>query len=172
MPSSPGLFKKYADALREEARKSAGYFTATQARAAGYADSVHGYHVDQGDWIKAMRGIYRLAEFPAPARPDLVVFSLWSRDRNGVPQGIFTHDTARQIHGLERHIDGPVHMTVPRLFRKNADTPEGLVLHKYDLADSAWEQRDGFRVLRIEFCGRPPTADRHPYDTVIRKGED
>jgi hypothetical protein len=172
MPSSPGLFKKYADALRIEARKSAGYFTATQARAAGYADSVHGYHVEQGDWVKAMRGIYRLAECPLPPWPALVEFSLWSRDRNGNPQGVFTHATARQVHGLERRTDGPIHMTVPRSFRKNTAPPEGLILHKEDLAESAWEQRDGFRVLRIEHCGRSAAPHHHSYDAVIRKGED
>lgn len=172
MPSTPGLFKKYADALRAEARKNAGYFTAAQARTAGYADSVHGYHVEQGDWIKAMRGVYRLAECPPPSWPSLVEFSLWSRDRDGTPQGVFTHDTARQVHGLARRADRPIHMTVPRSFRKNTDTPEGLILHKEDLAESAWEQRDGFRVLRIEFCGRPAAHDQHPYDAVIRKGED
>ncbi len=172
MPSSPGLFKKYADALRVEAAKNAGYFTAAQARAAGYADSVHGYHVDKGEWIKAMRGIYRLAEFPTPLRPELIELSLWSRDRDGIPQGVFTHDTAREIHGLNRAASGPVHMTVPRSFRKNADTPEGLILHKEDLGGHAWEQRNGYRVLRIEFCGTPHVSEGHPYDSIIRRGED
>jgi len=172
MPSTPGLFKKYADALRAEALKNAGFFTAAQARDAGYADSVHGYHVDKGEWIKLMRGIYRLEDLPAPDWPELVVFSLWSRDRDGEPQGVFTHDTARQIHGFERRDLGPVHMTVPRSFRKNADTPDGLILYKEDLTESSWEQRNGFRVLRLELCGRPMTATRHPYDSVIVNGED
>jgi len=172
MPSSPGLFKKYADALRAEARKNAGYFTAAQARTAGYADSVHGYHVEKGEWIKIQRGIYRLAEFPEPAWPELIVFSLWSRDRDGHPQGIITHDTARQVHKLDRRDNGPVHMTVPRAFRKNAETPEGLVLYKENLADSSWEQREGYRVLRLEHCGRISTGAHHPYDSVITKGED
>lgn len=172
MPSSPGLFKKYADALRAEAEKNAGYFTAAQARAAGYADSVHGYHVEKGEWIKALRGIYRLADIPEPARPELVVFSLWTRDREGNPQGVVTHATAREIHGLDRNAGGPVYMTVPRAFRKNADTPDGLILHKEDLADFAWEQRNGYRVLRLEFCGNTLAAPRHPYDDTIIRGED
>lgn len=173
MPSAPGLFQKYADALRKEAAKNAGFFTAAQAREAGYADSVHGYHVDHGDWIRVQRGIYRLAEIPAPARPELVAFSLWSRDREGHPQGVFTHDTAREIHGFARINGGPAHMTVPRSFRKNAETPEGLVLHKDDLAPNQWEQRDGYRVLRAEFCGGPTASSvRHPYDDTIARGED
>lgn len=172
MPSTPGLFKKYADALRAEAAKHAGFFTAAQARDAGYADSVHGYHVEKGEWIKMQRGIYRLAEASAPARPELIVFSLWSRDRNGHPQGVYTHETAREIHGLNRRIGNEVHMTVPRSFRKNAETPEGLILHKENLSDSAWEQRPGYRVLRLEFCQRSPAASAHPYDAVIKKGED
>lgn len=172
MPSSPGLFKKYADALRKEAARNAGFFTAAQARAAGYADSVHGYHLEKGEWIRMHRGIYRLAEFPEPARPELIVFSFWSRDRQGNPQGVFTHDTAREIHGLDRMATSRIHMTVPRTFRKNAETPEGLILHKEDLSDSAWEQQDGFRVLRLEYCGRAPSSPPHPYDDVIIRGED
>ncbi|HMP90624.1 MAG TPA: hypothetical protein PJ991_10505 [Kiritimatiellia bacterium] len=172
MPSSPGLFKKYANALRVEAQTNAGFFTAAQARAAGYADSVHGYHVSKGEWIKVQRGIYRLADFPEPEWPELIVYSLWSRDREGLPQGVFTHDTARQIHGLERRASDPVHMTVPRSFRKNAETPGGLILHKEDLADTSWEQRNGFRVLRAELCNQRTPASRHPYDSIIVKGED
>lgn len=172
MPSSPGLFKKYAEALRKEAAQNAGFFTAAQARTAGYADSVHGYHLEKGEWVKLHRGIYRLTEFSEPVRPDLVVFSLWSRDRKGTPQGVFTHDTAREVHGLDRYANGPVHMTVPRLFRKNAETPEGLILYKENLSESTWEQHDGFRVLRLEYCGRAPTSPPHPYDDVITRGED
>jgi len=172
MPSAPGLFKKYADALRTEAAKNGGFFTAAQARDAGYADSVHGYHVEKGEWIKMQRGIYRLAEFPPPARPELVVFSLWSRDRTGTPQGVFTHQTAREIHGLDRPAGGDTHMTVPKTFRKNAETPEGLILHKDALSDAAWEQRNGYRVLRLEFCQRPQNAPSHPYDNIITRGED
>jgi len=172
MPSAPGLFKKYADALRAEAAKNDGFFTAAQARDAGYADSVHGYHVEKGEWIKMLRGIYRLAELSPPSRSELVVFSLWSRDRDGRPQGVFTHQTAREIHGLDRRTGREIHMTVPKSFRKNADTPDGLILHKDDLSDTAWEQRPGFRVLRLEYCSQQPTSDRHPYDAVIVKGED
>jgi len=172
MPSAPGLFKKYADALRAEAAKNDGFFTAAQARDAGYADSVHGYHVEKGEWIKMHRGIYRLAEFPPHSRPELVVFSLWSRDRDGQPQGVFTHLTAREIHGLDRQTSHDVHMTVPKSFRKNADTPDGLILYKEDLSSTAWEQRPGFRVLRLEYCTHKPTDALHPYDAIIKKGED
>lgn len=168
MPSSPGLFKKYAEALRQVARGQAGFFTAAQARAAGYADSVHGYHVEKGEWIKCLRGIYRLADQPEPEWPELVMLSLWSRDREGQPQGVFTHDTARMVHGLMPRRPGPVHMTVPRSFRKNSETPPGLILHKDNLPPGDWEQRDGFRVAMSA------TLDRavHPYDDTIRRGED
>jgi len=52
-----------------------GYFTARQAKEAGYADSRFSYHVRKGRWIREGRGIYRLANYPPGDRPDLVYWS-------------------------------------------------------------------------------------------------
>src|SRR5690606_2665433 len=41
-----------------------------------------------------------------------------------------------------------LHMTVPRSFRKNSETPEVLVLHYADLAREDVEEREGYRVTR------------------------
>src|SRR5579864_5421180 len=67
--------------LFEIAEEQQGFFTTKQAKAAGFAENTHPYHVQVGNWIREHRGIYRLALFPAADRPDLVMWSLWSRKR-------------------------------------------------------------------------------------------
>lgn len=68
--------------LFEFAEQQQGFFTTKQAKAAGFAENTHPYHVQAGNWIREHRGIYRLALFPAADRPDLVLWALWSRNRN------------------------------------------------------------------------------------------
>lgn len=142
-------YRKCAEVLSDLAAGQGGYFTATQAIEAGYADSQHVYHVRTGHWEKAHRGIYRLAGMPKPGWPELVVWALWSRDRDGSPQGVYSGETALAIHGAIERPAGPLHMTVPRSFRKNCEIPGELVLHKEDLAPEDIEGMAGFRVLTL-----------------------
>jgi hypothetical protein len=58
--------------LFEIAQGQEGFFTAKQAKAAGFAESTRPYHVRVGNWIREHRGIYRLALFPIVEHPDLV----------------------------------------------------------------------------------------------------
>jgi hypothetical protein len=162
--------KENARRLEEIAAAQEYFFTATQAKEAGYVDAVHGYHVQNGDWVKHYRGIYRLAGKPAVEWPDLVIWSLWSRDRSGAPLGVYSHETAAMIHGALPRTEGPLHMTVPRSFRKNCEIPEALVLHKEDLDPDLIEQRPGYAVLSAS--PRTCSAALRPYDDVIRAGED
>ena len=70
MPRNTAAFRK----LYESAEAQGGFSTARQAREAGYEDSVHPYQVRSGNWVREARGVYRLAQFPAPSRPDLMVW--------------------------------------------------------------------------------------------------
>ena len=51
--------------LFELAEQQQGFFTTKQAKAAGFAENTHPYHVQAGNWIREHRGIYRLALFPS-----------------------------------------------------------------------------------------------------------
>ena len=70
MPRNTAAFRK----LYEAAEAQGGFFTARQACEAGYEDSVHPYQVRAGNWVREARGVYRLAQFPTSARPDLMVW--------------------------------------------------------------------------------------------------
>lgn len=142
--------KAIAEQLREVASGQHGFFTAKQAVEAGYADSVHAYHVKNGDWIKVHRGIYRLADQEQPPWPELVIWSLWSRRRDDRPQGVYSGETALAIHEVVKRGKGPLEMTVPTNFRRNSELPAEVKLFKEDLADSDIEARDGYLVTTLD----------------------
>ena len=119
--------------LYEVAEPQYGFFTTKQAIEAGYDESKHGYHVRAGNWIREHRGVYRLRNFPQPERPDLMLWFLWSRGRDDVPQGIYSHQTALSLYDLSDINPAKLHMTVPKHFRRSSAIPKVLVLHKADL---------------------------------------
>jgi predicted transcriptional regulator of viral defense system len=140
--------KTVSDALFEIAEGQQGYFTAKQAADAGYQLGSQAHHVKSGNWVRVERGIYRLAHFPQAAEEQLVIYSLWSRNRAGEPEGVYSHQTALSIYELSDVNPAKLHMTVPTTFRRNAKTPKILVLHRARLDGKDIEQRQGFAVTR------------------------
>lgn len=138
----PGLNKQAQRQLYETASAQAGYFTASQAIEAGYADANHPLYVRNGDWVREHRGIYRLSQFPQTTdRPELMMWYLWSRDRSGNPQGVYSHQTALDLYEVSDLMPAKLHITVPKTFRKSQATPSVLVLHRADLDDSEISNR-------------------------------
>ena len=133
-----------AQALYQIAASQGGYFTAAQARAAGYTYRQQHYHWSRGNWLRIDRGLFRLRDFPPGEREDLIRWSLWSRDQKGVPQAVVSHDTALTVHDLSDVMPERVHLTVPRGFRKRV--PVGYVLHFASLAEEEIEPRPGYSV--------------------------
>lgn len=119
--------------LYELAEDQGGYFTASQAVKLGYSASKRNYHVGAGNWIREARGIFRLALFPKPERPDLILWWLWSRDRSGRPLGVYGHQTALTLHDLTDLMPARIDMIVPKKFRRGAPIPRVLNLHYADL---------------------------------------
>jgi predicted transcriptional regulator of viral defense system len=134
--------------LFEVAEQQQGFFTTKQAKAAGFAENTHPYHVQVGNWIREYRGIYRLALFPATDRPDLVLWALWSRNRNEKVEGVYSHQTALSLYELSDVNPAKLHMTVPTGFRRNSDIPGILVLHYADLPESDVQAAQGFKFTR------------------------
>jgi hypothetical protein len=145
--------------LVEVAMRHGGYFTAADALVAGYADSVHGYHVRAGDWEKIQRGIYRLAGGPDWKWRDLIVWALWSKDREGRVQGVFCRRTALAVHGVLDRMTTPYDMAVPRHFRKGTAIPPDVRLYKDDLDPDDVEECDGFLVTTVDRTLRDVRAE-------------
>jgi predicted transcriptional regulator of viral defense system len=140
--------KEAAKRLFEIAEGQQGFFTTKQAKAAGFAENTHPYHVQAGNWIREHRAIYRLASFPRGERPDLMLWSLWSRNRGEAAQGVYSHQTALSLHDLSDVMTAKLHMTVPRSFRRNSEIPRVLILHFADLPQSHIGVVLGVRVTR------------------------
>ena len=134
--------------LFDLAEQQQGFFTTKQAKAAGFAENTHPYHVHAGNWIREHRGIYRLALFPTPDRPDLVLWSLWSRNRKEEIDGVYSHQTALSLHELSDLNPAKLHMTVPTNFRRNSDIPGIVVLYYGDLLKSEIQTGPGYKYTR------------------------
>lgn len=125
-----------------------GFFTTKQAKAAGFAENTHPYHVQARNWIREYRGIYRLANFPQGERPDLMLWYLWSRNRKEIPEGVYSHQTALSLADLSDTMPAKLRMTVPLRFRRNSEIPRVLMLHYADIPESGIEMVHGVRVTK------------------------
>ena len=130
------------------AQQQQGYFTTKQAKAAGFAENTHPYHVQVGNWIREHRGICRLSQFPATDRPDLALWSLWSSNRKGEVEGVYSHHTAISLFNLSDLNPAKLHMTVPKSFLRNSEIPSILVLHYADLPASDVQTGPGYKITR------------------------
>src|ERR1700738_5085010 len=170
--------KEAVKRLYEIAEGQQCYFTTKQAKAAGFAENTHPYHVQAGNWIREHRGIYRLASFPRGERPDLMLWSLWSRNRQEIAQGVYSHQTALSLHDLSDVMPAKLHMTVPRSFRRNSEIPRVLVLHFADLPQSEIGTAEGARVTKpmrtildlLEGGEVPPAILRQALREGLRRG--
>lgn len=137
-----------ADRLFEIAEAQHGLFTAKQAKQAGYSEKAQHYHTSVGNWIRDHRGIYRLARYPRSEWADLMLWQLWSRNREDVPQGVYSHETALSLYELSDVMPARLHMTVPHGFDRSADIPSVLVLHRANVPQSEIGTIEGIRVTR------------------------
>ena len=138
---------RHKDNLYEYASQQQGFFTTKQAEMAGYQRNHHSYHVKSGNWIREMRGIYRLAHYPQDDEDaQLVLWYLWTRNLNEQPQGVYSHDTALRIYELSDLMPTKLHMTVSAKFRRLNTLPSILVLWKGNLDTADICSMRGFAV--------------------------
>ena len=135
-----------SETLYQVAESQQGLFTARQAVQAGYDERNHPYHVKSGNWIKEYRGIYRLKNFPYSPDSQLSLWSLWSCNKKGQVQGVYSHETALQIYNLSDLSPSKLHITVPINFRRGSPIPDILVLYKDILKPSEWQTIADYRV--------------------------
>lgn len=171
-------FQDSQSGLFAVAEAQGSFFTAKQAETAGFDRTNHAYHVRSGKWMREHRGIYRLKQYPLPPDSDLILWSLWSRGRDDVPQGVYSHETALRIFDLSDNVPAKLHMTVPAKFRRGAEIPAILVLHHGDLALADVEEREGFRITRpmrtildlVAAGGLSPDLLKQAFDEARNRG--
>lgn len=96
------------DTIGEKAAPSDGYFTRTDARAAGASDTIFDALLAEHKIEPVASNIYRLVHFPRSDQEELV--TLWLQtDR----QGVVSHDSALLLHELSDILPARRHVTVP-----------------------------------------------------------
>ena len=128
------------------AANTGGYFTAKQALDAGYNYRLQHYYRAKGYWDAVDRGIYHLPEYPSPERDDLVRWSLWSLNREGVPQAVVSHETALSVYELSDIMPAKIHLTVSYKFRK--DPSGACVLHRAALESDDIDKKEGYMITK------------------------
>jgi predicted transcriptional regulator of viral defense system len=140
--------KTSEERLFQIASEQQGYFTTAQAIEAGFQDATHPYHIKNGDWIREWRGIYRITRYPRTDDGHYVLWSLWSRNRKGIRQGVYSHQTALSLFELSDIMPDKIHMTVPPSFRRHSEIPGVIVLHHGKIIPREIEEREGYGVTK------------------------
>lgn len=112
----------------ELAATQAGHFTTQQAADLGISAQVLTYRVATGALSRPMRGIFRLAGFPAGDNDSLVVLALWAG-----ADACFSHTTALWLHRLSDALPSRAHITVSTSFSPRKNVPDGVILHRRDV---------------------------------------
>ena len=124
--------------LEAVAFNQAGYFSAAQARAAGYSYQAQKYHVEAGNWVRIGRGLFRLPNWPVGPDDPYIRWTLWSRGL-----GIVSHESALQVYDLSDVSPAVIHLSVPAGFRAKDSL---VVLHSQIVDQGDIEQRAAWSV--------------------------
>jgi predicted transcriptional regulator of viral defense system len=131
--------------LMKIALAQGGLFTAEQAINCGFDQRNHHYYVKVGSWEQVLRGIYRFRPIESELS-EYWLWYLWSEGRDKKPQAVYSHETALSMYELSDLNPSKIHVTVPKKFRKGAEIPKILYIHKYDLGETDTKTINGLRV--------------------------
>ncbi len=134
--SSTEQGKPSGDQLFEIANGQEGYFTAAQARNAGYSPQLLAHHARNGKFERELRGVYRIVHYPVSEQGDRVALWLWSNQ-----EGVFSHESALMMHWLSDALPDKVHFTLPKDWEKRrVKIPQNVITYFADIPekDRAW----------------------------------
>jgi predicted transcriptional regulator of viral defense system len=139
MPADPAELRR---ALNEIALHQAGYFTAAQARLAGYSYQAQRYHAERGNWTRIDRGLFRIPGWPIRDVDTYVRWHLWSGGR-----AVVSYESALALHDLADVNPARVHLTMPSGFPRR---DPALLVHPATLPPEDVEEREGYAVTTVE----------------------
>lgn len=132
-------------ALYETAAGQAGYFTLGEANEAGYSSQLLNYYLRIGRVERWGRGLFRLVQFPASEREELVPVWLWS-DR----EGVFGLETALSIHELSDVLPAHHDLIVPASHSaRRVRPPRGVHLYFDDVPKGEREWHGAVPVTTV-----------------------
>ena len=129
------------DQLYEIAESQGGYFTARQARRAGFSYERLSNNASVGRFERIQHGIYRLVHFPHSRFEDL--FVAWLRTG---PDSVISHESALIVYDISDVLPGEIHVTMPRTgSRRRKD----IRLHTNLLAPDETTMREGLPITTV-----------------------
>lgn len=151
-----------------------GYFTASQAQAAGFGRDLLTHHTRSGRFLRIRRGLYRLRDYPISPHEDVMAACLaLGRDVPAV-----SHETALQLLGLTDARTDAIHISVPRSKRHLPKLP-GVIIHTMAraLTEDDTVMVDGMRVtspprsiVDVADAGIAPSAVEFAVAHAIERG--
>ena len=138
--------RQWDTVLYEIAEGQSGFFTASQARAAGLHQVRLVQLAKQGDIARETRGVYRFTRFPVTQFGHYMAAVLWPQVRRPDVVGVVSHQTALSIHNLSDVNPVRIHVTLPATVRLRRQIPKVLVIHYADLAPDDVERVEGVPV--------------------------
>jgi predicted transcriptional regulator of viral defense system len=129
--------------LYRTASEQGGYFTAAQARSAGFGSALLSHHVKAGRFLRLRRGLYRYREYPSSPREDVIAAWLGT----GADEAAVSHESALDLLELSDAVPDVVHLTVPRE-KRYRPAARGVAIHTTTRPLDAKNVavRDGVRV--------------------------
>ncbi len=99
------------ETLGRVAEAQAGYFTSSQARAAGVSRSLLAMQAREGGRLERVgRGLYRLRFVPRSSIDPIVAAWVLA----GVDDAVVSHESALELYGLSDVAPAVIHLTLPR----------------------------------------------------------
>lgn len=129
------------DQLYRIAEAQAGYFSARQAREAGFSGERLSGNTSSRRFLRIAPGIYRLAHFPGSPYEDL--FIAWLR---AGPKAVISHQSALALYQLGDLLPGEIHLIVPRTSSRRRS---GIRQHTHRLAEGDITTREGLPVTTV-----------------------
>jgi predicted transcriptional regulator of viral defense system len=129
--------------IYEIAEGQHGYFTASEAKAAGILPDTVVKMARRGVIERISQGVYRIVNFPVFTHGQLIEATLWPHE--GV-RGVISHESALSFHELSDVSPAKVHITLPTSHRVRRAVPPYLIVHHADLPPSDREIIEGIHV--------------------------
>jgi predicted transcriptional regulator of viral defense system len=134
--------------------RQAGLFTVKQGVVCGIDRTHTSRYIKTGAWEKVGEGslgLYRLVGLDIDKEHESKwIAYLWAIGRDGVPQGVISHESALEIWAVSDVSPTEVHLTVRRGFRRRTQPPVQIFLHQIDYSDHDVAELDSeLRVMSL-----------------------
>jgi predicted transcriptional regulator of viral defense system len=155
--------------LFEFVEEQAGYFTAAQARQAGFSWERLSNSVKSGKFQRIAVGVYRLTQYPRHPHEDL--YYTWLSTG---PNSAISHESALAYYELSDVLPAEIHVIMPRTASRRR---QNIRMHTSQLAPDEIVMRSGLRITTVArtiadvaTSGLPEEQVKQAIEDSLRRG--